>query len=112
MVDAGSLYDWLGTSTPVVPEWGRGYRVVSDEEVGWRRESRENVRAQLKAGPHSPLRVLKHLPPSPAWLLPDEDLTQHDRLMRVRLGYTFVPFGRLTLAGFAESVEAYQLLRP
>jgi class 3 adenylate cyclase len=40
------------------------------------------------------------------------DRTLYDRLMRVRLGYTFVPVGRLTLAGFTESVEAYQLLRP
>jgi class 3 adenylate cyclase len=40
------------------------------------------------------------------------DRTLHDRLTRVRLGYTFAPVGRLTLAGFAEGVEAYQLLRP
>jgi class 3 adenylate cyclase len=40
------------------------------------------------------------------------DRTLYDRLMRVRLGYTFVPIGRLALAGFAETVEAYQLLRP
>ncbi len=40
------------------------------------------------------------------------DRSLYDRLMRVRLGYTFAPVGRLTLAGFSESVEAYQLLRP
>ena len=40
------------------------------------------------------------------------DRVLYERLMRVRLGYTFAPVGRLTLAGFAETVEAFQLLRP
>ncbi len=39
------------------------------------------------------------------------DGSMYERLARVRLGYTFAPVGRLTLAGFAETVEAYQLLR-
>ncbi len=39
------------------------------------------------------------------------DGSLYERLARVRLGYTFAPVGRLTLAGFAETVEAYQLLR-
>jgi len=39
------------------------------------------------------------------------DRSLYERLARARLGYTFVPVGRLTLAGFSESVEAYQLLR-
>ena len=39
------------------------------------------------------------------------DRTLYERLARVRLGYTFAPVGRLTLAGFSETVEAYQLLR-
>jgi hypothetical protein len=81
-IRAGSLYDWLGLPVAAGPEWGRGYRVVPDAEVGWRRESRERVQAQVKGGPHSPLHVLEHLPPSSAWLLNDDDLTAHDRLMR------------------------------
>jgi class 3 adenylate cyclase len=40
------------------------------------------------------------------------DRSLHERLARVRLGYTFAPVGRLSLAGFSETVEAYQLLRP
>ena len=40
------------------------------------------------------------------------DRTLYERLARVRLSYTFAPVGRLTLAGFAETVEAFQLLRP
>ncbi len=39
------------------------------------------------------------------------DRALYDRLMRGRMGYAFVPVGRLTLAGFSETVEAYQLLR-
>jgi len=39
------------------------------------------------------------------------DRSLYERLARARLGYTFVPVGRLTLAGFSESVEAYQLLQ-
>ena len=35
-----------------------------------------------------------------------------DRLERVRLGYTFTPSGKYNLAGFAEPVEVFQVLRP
>ncbi len=45
----------------------------------------------------------------PGTALTDRQL--YERLVRVRLGYTFAPVGRLTLAGFSETVEAYQLLR-
>jgi class 3 adenylate cyclase len=41
--------------------------------------------------------------------LADEAL--HTRLSRVRGGYSFVPTGKLKLAGFDEPVPAYQLLR-
>jgi len=42
--------------------------------------------------------------------LTDRDM--RDRLERVRLGYTFTPSGKYDLAGFAEPVEVFQLLRP
>jgi adenylate cyclase len=40
------------------------------------------------------------------------DVTLRDRLARVRGRYSFIPVGRLALAGFGEAVESYQLLRP
>lgn len=40
------------------------------------------------------------------------DVGMHDRLARVRGGYAFVAAGKYNLAGFAEPVESYQLLRP
>jgi class 3 adenylate cyclase len=39
------------------------------------------------------------------------DAILHTRLGRVRGTYTFLPAGRLTLSGFDDPVEAYQLLR-
>lgn len=81
-LNAGSLYDWLGQPTSVPAAWGRAYEVFTDDEVGWRRESRERIREQIKAGPHSPMHVLPGLAPSPAWLLPEPDLTRHDVLLR------------------------------
>jgi class 3 adenylate cyclase len=41
--------------------------------------------------------------------LADREL--HDRLSRVRGGYTFLPAGKYALAGFLEPIEAFQLLR-
>jgi class 3 adenylate cyclase len=40
------------------------------------------------------------------------DASLYGRLVRVRGGYTFLPAGKLDLAGFVAPVEAYQLLRP
>jgi class 3 adenylate cyclase len=40
------------------------------------------------------------------------DTALYERLARVRSGYTFMPAGRYSLAGFQEPVSAYQLLRP
>jgi class 3 adenylate cyclase len=40
------------------------------------------------------------------------DAELHQRLARVRGGYAFTPVGKYNLAGFAEPVEAFQLLRP
>jgi class 3 adenylate cyclase len=40
------------------------------------------------------------------------DASLHERLARVRGGYTFLPAGKFDLAGFLAPVEAYQLLRP
>jgi len=40
------------------------------------------------------------------------DVEMQQRLGRVRGGYAFAAAGKLTLAGFLEPVEAYQLLRP
>ncbi len=40
------------------------------------------------------------------------DASLYARLARVRGGYTFMPAGKLDLAGFLAPVEAYQLLRP
>jgi class 3 adenylate cyclase len=45
----------------------------------------------------------------PGTALADEEL--HSRLGRVRMGYAFVPAGRLELAGFPEAMMAYQVLR-
>jgi class 3 adenylate cyclase len=40
------------------------------------------------------------------------DIVMYERLRRVRGGYTFLPAGKITLAGFVDPVETYQLLRP
>lgn len=40
------------------------------------------------------------------------DVTMYERLNRVRGGYTFLPAGKINLAGFVDPVETYQLLRP
>jgi adenylate cyclase len=40
------------------------------------------------------------------------DIVMYERLRRVRGLYTFLPTGKLTLAGFVDPVETYQLLRP
>jgi hypothetical protein len=68
---------------------------MPEEELAWRRESRERLRAQIQAGPHSPLHVLEGLPASPAWLLPDDALTEHDRLLRVLAGGIRIELARL-----------------
>ncbi|HTL83787.1 MAG TPA: adenylate/guanylate cyclase domain-containing protein [Acidimicrobiia bacterium] len=46
----------------------------------------------------------------PGTVLADPAL--HERLHRVRGPYTFMPAGRITLAGFGDPVETFQLLRP
>jgi class 3 adenylate cyclase len=46
----------------------------------------------------------------PGTVLADPAL--HERLHRVRGPYTFLPAGKITLAGFDEPIEAFQLLRP
>jgi class 3 adenylate cyclase len=40
------------------------------------------------------------------------DTVLYERLSRVRGGYTFLPAGKFSLAGFTAPVEAFQLLRP
>jgi class 3 adenylate cyclase len=40
------------------------------------------------------------------------DRVLFERLARVRVGYTFTPAGKYTLAGFTEPVEVFQILRP
>jgi hypothetical protein len=82
-VNAGSLYDWLERPTPAQVEWGRGYEVVSDAEVGWMRQSRSDLRRRVSAGPHLPADVLPAGTPRPhAAHTAEHALNEHDRHMR------------------------------
>lgn len=51
---AGAFYDWRGTETQPVPEWGMTFEVFPDaaaEQVGRLRTQRETLRQRLSTGP-------------------------------------------------------------
>ena len=56
-VQAGSFYDWLAEPVPVVPEWAKEYRVVSDgdNDALSGRWSRERARKAYRWGPTHPV---------------------------------------------------------